>query len=440
MGWDNDNKQELEINATMIYIPGFDFVTEGRDKGMELNCSGGALTNQVCKQITGQYGGGAAEVEGKGNKTLQPVPKIFYKTRPYNLFGIKTNFGVSFTTPSGLSMDWDGEGGGFLDDVMIMMVELNPVVSFKLSDHFAFAVGVRGLYSSGEFNNTLYVPITYTTTNGIAGINATIDAKGTTKVTQSSNAAAAGLGYNFAVTFRPFTESDFRVAVTYRTNIHMNMKGSLNATSYVDMGAMASGTIGMDADLTLSADLPPIVNVAFMKTFGRLQTEFVIEKTYYGSADIFEFSYGNQKFTNNVSGSICAAYLGSNCLSWVDTSDYIDPKEMLGAADYSAVAYGNGWKDAMAYRLGLTFNYSPKLKLMGSFAYDKTPAPQGQFGIPDANAYVFGAGLRYQIWNGKGDIGIAYNMALKDNSKSFVQSKDGMGQLQLLTMGAKYRF
>ncbi len=425
MGWDDNNKHELEINATMIYIPAFDFVTEGRDKGMTLDCSGG-LGFLFCNQVQGQFGGGAAEVEGKGNKTLQPVPKIFYKTRSYNLFGIKTNFGLSFTTPSGLAMDWDGEGGGFLDDVMIMMLELNPVVSFKLSDHFSFAVGIRGLYSSGEFNNTLYVPITYQTSQA----GATINAKGTTKVTQSSNAAASGLGYNFALTIRPFTKSDFRIAVTYRTNIHMDMKGSLSATSYIDMGKMASGTIGMDADLTLSADLPPILNIGFMKSFGRLATEFVIEKTYYGSADIFEFSYSNQKFTKNVTGSIMG----------IDTSSYINPAEMLGAADYSAVAYGNGWKDAMAYRLGLTFNYSPKLKLMGSFAYDKTPAPQGQFGIPDANAYVFGAGLRYQIWNGKGDVGIAYNIALKDNSKSFVQSKDGMGQLQLLTMGAKYRF
>ncbi|WP_034369743.1 outer membrane protein transport protein [Helicobacter sp. MIT 05-5293] len=440
MGWDDNNKHELEINATMIYIPAFDFVTEGRDKGMTLTCTGSALTDSACSDIRGSYGGGAAEVEGKGNKTLQPVPKIFYKTRSYNLFGIKTNFGLSFTTPSGLAMDWDGEGGGFLDDVMIMMLELNPVVSFKLSDHFSFAVGIRGLYSSGEFNNTLYVPIAYTTTQGMMGQNATVDAKGTTKVTQSSNAAASGLGYNFALTIRPFTKSDFRIAVTYRTNIHMDMKGSLSATSYVDMGQMASGTIGMDADLTLSADLPPILNIAFMKSFGRLQTEFVIEKTYYGSADIFEFSYSNQRFTNNVSGKVCGLYLFGKCTTWVDTASYIDPAQMLGAADYSAVAYGNGWKDAMAYRLGLTFNYSPKLKLMGSFAYDKTPAPQGQFGIPDANAYVFGAGLRYQIWNGKGDVGIAYNIALKDNSKSFVQSKDGMGQLQLLTMGAKYRF
>lgn len=113
---------------------------------------------------------------------------------------------------------------------------------------------------------------------------------------------------------------------------------------------------------------------------------------------------------------------------------------MLGAADYSAVAYGNNWKDAVAYRLGLTYQYSPRIKLMGSFAYDKTPAPRGEFGIPDADGYMFGAGARYEMWNGKADVGIAYSLALKDNRKSFVQSKDGLGQLQLLTVGAKYRF
>lgn len=97
MGWDDNNKHELEINATMIYIPAFDFVTEGRDKGMTLDCSGG-LGFLFCNQVKGQFGGGAAEVGGKGNKTLQPVPKIFYKTRSYNLFGIKTNFDCPYDT------------------------------------------------------------------------------------------------------------------------------------------------------------------------------------------------------------------------------------------------------------------------------------------------------------------------------------------------------
>lgn len=441
------DKHELEIDASIIYIPAFEFDAVSMDKGMNLTCTPtSVLANAACDQIRGQYGGkNGAIVDGYAKKTLQPVPKIFYKTRTYEILGLKTNFGLNFTTPSGLSMDWGGEAGAFLDDVMIMMMEFNPVVSFKLSDQVAIGGGFRFLYSAGEFGNTLHVPIGYTTIQGtdvpvIGFIGSEVTAKGTTKVVQTSNAAANGYGYNLALTIRPFKSSDLLVAVTYRSNIALEMKGSLSATSYIDMGAMASGTIGMDADLTLGADLPPILNIAIAKRFGKVLAEFVMEKTYYGKARIFEFAYANQKFTNNAGGKICAAWLGSKCLGWIDTGSYINPDEMLGAADYSAVAYGNGWKDATAYRLGLTYQHSPKLKIMGSFAYDKTPAPQGQFGIPDADAYAFGLGARYELWDGKADVGVAYSLALKDNRKSFLRSKDGLGQLQLLTFGAKYRF
>ncbi len=424
------DKHELEIDASIIYIPAFEFDAVSMDKGMNLGCSDnlGGITCGITGGIVGgwgQYGGkNGAIVDGYAKKTLQPVPKIFYKTRTYEILGLKTNFGLNFTTPSGLSMDWGGEAGAFLDDVMIMMMEFNPVISFKLSDQVAIGGGFRFLYSAGEFGNTLFVPI-----NGVmsqAGMDITYT--GTTKVTQTSNAAANGYGYNLALTIRPFKSSDLLVAVTYRSNIALEMKGSLSATSYIDMGKMAQGYINMDADLTLGADLPPIVNIAIAKRFGKLLTEFVIEKTYYGRARIFEFAYANQKFSNpkdTITG------MGA---------DYIKPDEMLGAADYSAVAYGNGWKDATAYRLGLTYQHSPKLKIMGSFAYDKTPAPQGQFGIPDADAYAFGLGARYELWDGKADVGVAYSPALKDNRKSFLRSKDGLGQLQLLTFGAKYRF
>ena len=422
------DKHELEIDASIIYIPAFEFDAASRDKGMNIQCLSGKIKCGIADAFIdwGQFGGkNGAIVDGYAKKTLQPVPKIFYKTRTYEILGLKTNFGLNFTTPSGLSMDWGGEAGAFLDDVMIMMMEFNPVVSFKLSDQVAIGGGFRFLYSAGEFGNTLFVPISQDINQDLGVTNILIHAEGTTKVTQTSNAAANGYGYNLALTIRPFKSSDLLIAVTYRSNIALEMKGSLSAISYVDMGKMAQGTINMDADLTLGADLPPIVNIAIAKRFGKVLAEFVMETTYYGRARIFEFAYANQKFTSNLTG------IGAG---------FVNPDEMLGAADYSAVAYGNGWKDATAYRLGLTYQHSPKLKIMGSFAYDKTPAPQGQFGIPDANAYAFGLGARYELWDGKADVGVAYSLALKDNRKSFLRSKDGLGQLQLLTFGAKYRF
>ena len=77
---------------------------------------------------------------------------------------------------------------------------------------------------------------------------------------------------------------------------------------------------------------------------------------------------------------------------------------------------------------------------MASFAFDETPAPQGRFGIPDANAYMFGCGARKRFFDDKLDIGIGYSVALKDNRESFVISRNGFGQLHLFTAGAKYKW
>lgn len=142
----------------------------------------------------------------------------------------------------------------------------------------------------------------------------------------------------------------------------------------------------MDADLVLATDLPPILNIGVLNDFGNHRLEFVYERTFWGSAKIFEFGYSNQVFDKSNLKETGASF--------------VNPEQMLGAADYSAVAYGNGWKDA--------------------------------------NAYMFGLGYRKKLFKDSLDLGISYSLALKDNRKSFIVSHDGFGQLHLFTIGAKY--
>lgn len=446
LGMDSD-KHAFEVDGTLIIIPGFDFDTVNRDYGINVSgtgISGSAGSGHFCevdgKSVTvngtAQPGVvcGNARVNGSAVTTIQPVPKFFFKSKAYNLPGdIKMNWGASFTTPSGLSMDWNGQGGGFLDDVGIAMLEFNPVVSFSWKDAIAIGGGFRAIYTTGTFNNTLYVPYKTSLSLGILG---KIETEGTTRVEQTSNASAWGFGYNVGMTVKPLVFldnflSNLRIAVTYRGKVSWDIGGKLSAKSYIYQGkggllvnTLVEGYIGMDADLTLYADLPPILNIGISQDFGRYRVEFVYERTFYGSARIFEFGYANQVFDkSHLTGSSTA--LGQ-----------IDPESMLGAADYSAVAYGNGWKDASAYRLGLTY-FGDTYKLMGSLAYDGTPAPQGQFGIPDADGYMIGFGARRNFFDNKLDVGIGYSLALKDNRKSFIVSHNGLGQLHLLTVGAK---
>ena len=403
LGRDSD-KHEIEIDGTLLFIPPFRFSTGDRSV---YECA----SQNICNK----------SVEGKALTTIQPIPKFFYKSRAYEVASsLRTNFGVSFTTPSGLSMNWDGIGGGFLDDVSIAMMELNPVVSLAWKDIVSIGLGIRGIYSFGEFNNSLYVP--YDVPNLSSG---------TSYVQQTSNASGFGVGYNAALTIKPFATfsnenlKSFSIAATYRSKVSIDAKGKLQAVAGVDTGILGKGTVDMNADLVLMTDLPHIINLAVSQDFGRNRIEFVWEYTFWNSARIFEFGYTNQVFSN-MQGDKSFIGLGL---------DYIS--NMLGYADYSAVAYGNGWKDSNAYRLGYTY-FGESYKIMGSIAYDETPAPQGKFGIPDANAYMFGLGFRKRFLDDRLDLGLAYSLALKDNRKSFIVSHDGFGQLHLLTIGAKY--
>ncbi|RDU67667.1 hypothetical protein CQA53_01315 [Helicobacter didelphidarum] len=429
LGKDNE-KYEFEVNGTLIVIPGFDFHTVGRDKGMctvksFFNVSDGCFFkgNQEADKTTAPtWEAPAYTATGKAITTIQPVPKFFIKSRSYHLSeNLRMNYGASFTTPSGLSMNWEGEGGGFLDDVSIAMLELNPVISLGWRDFIAIGGGFRAIYTFGSFNNTLYVPMDF------KGDTTTGNTYGTTEVSQTSNGSAWGFGWNAAASIRPFafTSSEIlkslTISATYRSNVHWDMKGKLYANSII-YALGKQHTIGMDADLTLYSDLPPILNVAISQDFGRNRIEFVYERTFYGSARIFEFGYANQVFDLSSLGILAGS---------------VPIEGMINAADYSAVAYGNGWKDASAYRLGYTY-FGNTWKVMASVAYDMTPAPQGVFGIPDANAYMVGFGGRKRLLNNKLDIGFGYSLALKDNRKSFIVSHDGFGQLHLFTIGLKY--
>lgn len=403
---------EFEIDGSLILIPAFSFDTENRDKGVTaLNMPSGCARPNACP----------AMVQGRANTTLQPVPKIFFKSRSYPMFAkVRGNWGISLTTPSGLSMDWDGDGGGFLDDVSIAMLEFNPVVSLAFGDYVGIGAGFRAIYSFGSFNNTLYVPY------NVDGL-----ASGTTKVEQTSNGSGWGFGYNVALSLKPFAFAKNKslksttISATYRSNVYFNMGGTLSALSHVDTGLLGKGSVNMDANLNLYADLPPILNVGISQDFGNHRVEFVYERTFYGNARIFEFGYSNQVF-HNLSGDATFVALGL---------DYI--ASMVNAADYSAVAYGNGWKDASAYRLGYTY-FGSSYKIMASLAYDETPAPQGKFGIPDANAYMIGFGGSKRFYDDKVSLGFAYSLALKDNRQSFIKSRDGFGQLHIFTIAAKY--
>lgn len=429
------DKHEIEISTTWIHVPAFDFTTDftkiknqiGRDQGTQIDCKA-PWWNPVCIFVPTGTPAGPIEAKGHANPTNFIYPEIFYKSPT---FWGGFNIGLSVTAPAGMTMDWDGRGGEFLDYSFIALVEVNPTISYKVGNWLGIGVGGRIMYGMGDFNNTLYVP--YSATESKLG--ATITTKGTTAVDQVSSTNGVGFGYNVALTLKPlaFWTDSLTISATYRSPLHIDFKGELSAIAITGTRDKPLIKAQMDADLILSTDVPPVLQVGIAQRLGRFLIEAVYERNFWSYGNKFEFQYQNQKFSN-ISGSM-ANQIGSTD---EQRAQYI--QNMMSGADYDSVAIGRGWKDTNSYRLGVTYDVTQKLKAMASFAYDETPVPKDGFGIPDANGYMMGVGVRYSMFNDSVDIGAAYSMTLKDNRDSYIQSENGLGKLQLVNVSMACRF
>ncbi|CAJ99963.1 OmpP1/FadL family transporter [Helicobacter acinonychis] len=524
MGFTNDwgeNKSEFEMTTTVINIPAFKFQVPTTNQGLYsvtslqidknqqntlailktigldniIKTLGNAalkddglkeainrvqglmnLTNQ--KVVTLASNPDTQIVNGWTDTTNFVLPKFFYKTRTHNGF----TFGGSFTAPSGLGMKWNGKGGEFLHDVFIMMVELAPSMSYTIKNRFSVGVGLRGLYATGSFNNTVYVPLEgasvltanqilnlpndvfadqvpsnmmtllgnigyqpalncqkaggdmnnqscqefYNGLKKIMGYSGLVEASanlyGTTKVVQKSNGKGLSGGYRVGGSLRVFDHGMF--SVVYNSSVTFNMKGGLVAIT--ELGP-SLGSVLTKGNLNINVSLPKTLSLAYAHQFFKdhLRIEGVFERTFWSQGNKFLVT---PDFAN-------ATYKGLS--GTVASLDAETLKKMVGLANFKSVMnMGAGWRDTNTFRLGITY-MGKSLRLMGAFNYDQAPSPQDAIGIPDSNGYTVALGTKY---NFRGfDLGLAGSFTFKSNRSSLYQSPT-IGQLRIFSASLGYRW
>jgi long-chain fatty acid transport protein len=184
------------------------------------------------------------------------IPSLHYVSPA--LGNNKARVGLSIVSTAGLSKRWQGEEAiKTAEEFTLKVIEINPTVAFKISDTLGFAVGLRGVYSSG--------------------------------IVKSSAAASRdltgddfGVGYNLALSYQPVKAFEF--GVTYRSHVDLNEKG--NADLYIGDAKVYDG--GAD----VSVPLPAALSIAAAYTFKSDTTiEIVYEKTYWSSYKTLDFNY-----------------------------------------------------------------------------------------------------------------------------------------------------
>jgi long-chain fatty acid transport protein len=312
-----------------------------------------------------------------------PIPYMHYVAQAMG----KWRYGVSLAAPAGLTKRWKSPVQKlFAEEFTLKNVELNPVVSYRLSDTFSIGGGLRMVYSEGKVYS---------------------DGGTLVPIKREMEGDTIEWGYNVALAWHP--TNDVAVGITYRSKIDLNEKGQANL--------YLSG-IGRQFDASVSIPIPAALNIGISKTWNdKLTLEFVYERTFWSAYKTLDFEYG---------APIQPALVAS----------FDNPKDKL-------------WEDSNSFRIGLTYQYNNKLTLMAGYSYDESPIPDKtlSYELPDSDAHIFSAGFKYK-YSENLTLGAAvlYDYKTKRESTVATTLENGiMGEFSdggavLMTAGLSYKF
>lgn len=308
--------------------------------------------------------------DGKSKVENIAIPNFHYVSNPYG----EWRWGVSMTTPAGLSKRWDSPYQKlYAQEFTLRNVELNPVVSYKVNDNFSVAGGVRIVYSEGKVYSD----------GSDAGYPLKREMEGDT----------VEFGYNLALLYK--APQDINFAVTYRSNIDLDEEGDAN---------LYLGDIGKQYSSDVSIPIPAALNIAISKTWNDTFTlEFVYERTFWSEYKNLDFNY---------------------------SPDVTNPTLKSAFDD----AIDKSWKDTDTFRIGATYKID-RLTLMCGFAIDETPIPDKTIGfeLPDSDAKIYSLGFRYQQTPA-----LSWGMAVLYDDKESRTIPAGVADNQIIKLGGEF--
>ncbi|WP_103070016.1 OmpP1/FadL family transporter [Aquimarina sediminis] len=251
---------------------------------------------------------------------------------PLNLYGsYKVNdwmsVGLGVYTPYGSEVRWptDWAGSHLVNEIELAAIYVQPVVSFKLSEHFSVGGGPIYVRGSVNFNRNLN-----RTLSDIEGnrSNVTIDDSG-----------VSNWGWSVGAMFNP--TKNFRLGFNYRSKIIMEVEGGdatfANVPNSPAVG-LTNGSTSFDAKLPLPAELTVGLSYEYQKW-------------------LFAFDYNRQFWGVYKSLDIDFA-------STPTGPDSVNPRN---------------YQDSSVYRFGLQYQATEKITLRAGYYRDESPVQEGFF-------------------------------------------------------------
>ncbi len=304
------------------------------------------------------------------------IPNFYYVRRLNSDF----SFGLGVNAPFGLATDynegWEGRYHALKSEVVT--VNINPSLSWKVSDRLSLGAGINVQYADvPELSNAIdfatvcraYAASSNPTVAASAGTCAGLPTSRDGKV--KLNGDDWSLGFNLGLLYQ-FTDAT-RVGVAYRSKVDHKLEGRADFTNtptglsnlgiFVDDAISANITLPETLSLSAYHDLGPRWAVMGDVTWTRWD----------------RFDELRVKFKNNPQG------------------DLVTPEQ---------------WDNSFRYSLGLSYRYNDRWTFRTGAAYDETPVPSAQLRTPripgnDRRWLALGASYRVSDHT-KVDVGYAH--------------------------------
>jgi len=255
-------------------------------------------------------------------------------------------WGVSMVAPGGLTKRWKEQPQkSFAEEFTLKIIELNPSMSYKISDDFSVGGGLRLIYSEGVVRSS--------------GL-----------VSRDMEGDTIEFGYNLAMTYKP--TSDINLAATYRSNIDLKEEGT--AKLY------AGSTLAYDGKASVEVPLPAALNLAISKTWQETFTlEFNYERTFWSQYETLDFEYGGANL-----GGLTPYFDTPQDRNWKDTNTFrlgatIQMNKlttMMGfaidetPAPVETIGFELPDSDAKIFSMGFRYQQTDNLSWGAAFLYD----------------------------------------------------------------------
>jgi len=231
--------------------------------------------------------------------------------------------GLGVYTPYGSEVVWptDWAGSQLVNNIDLAAIYVQPVVSFKLSDHFS--IGGGPIYVNGSVNFNRNASRTTTDIEGNRS-NITVDDSGVSNWGWSIGAMAN------------LTE-DFHIGFNYRSEIDLKSEdGEATFANFPESPvAPANGTTSFTAELPLPAE----ISVGLSYEFKKWLFAFEFNRQFWEAYESLDLTFGNGQTS-------------------------VNPRN---------------YKNSSVYRFGLQYQATEKIALRAGYYRDETPVQSGFF-------------------------------------------------------------